>query len=535
MHDGSGRIVVQSLTKQFGAVTAVSNINFAVEPGTVTGFLGPNGAGKTTTLRAALGLITPTAGSALVNGVPYGDLTDPGRVLGAVLEAQGFHPRRSARNHLRVYAAAIGVPDTRADAVLNLVGLGAAGNRMPGGFSLGMRQRLALATALLGDPQILILDEPANGLDPEGVAWLRTFLRAFAQTGRTVLVSSHGLAEVEQTVDQLIIISRGLTVYNGSLADLRRTQQNKVLARPSDPAKLVTAMHEDNIFNIESTLDGWLIIGGVVSEQIADIALRAGISLYDIRTETPNLEQLYFALTQGQYTPAGYQPQTGYQPPGYQQTGYQQPVGYQAPGYQQQQYSEPVAQLPQQPNPWAQAGPQAQPEAQVQDEAPTPAQGTPLAAIQQEAALQAEAVTQHAAAPQAPAAPQASTTPRASTTPEASAHETATPQASAAPQSAVPATFAPETATPVASAPESPAQAAGAAAEAPAPAAGAAPDASAPEAAEAPQPSHAQQILAPSPLDLPAAPPPPETAPTSPPPPENPDNQEQSGSGGDAR
>ena len=264
--------------------------------------------------------------------MPYNQLTDPGRVLGAVLEAQGFHPRRSARNHLRVYAAAIGVPDTRADAVLNLVGLGAAAKRMPGGFSLGMRQRLALATALLGDPQILILDEPANGLDPEGVAWLRTFLRAFAQTGRTVLVSSHGLAEVEQTVDQLIIISRGQTVYNGSLADLRRTQQNKVLARPSDPAALLAAMRADNILNVESTQDGWLIIGGVVSEQIADIALRAGVSLYDIRTETPNLEQLYFALTQGQYTPAGYQQPVGYQPPGYQQTGYQQPVGYQPPG-----------------------------------------------------------------------------------------------------------------------------------------------------------------------------------------------------------
>jgi ABC-2 type transport system ATP-binding protein len=505
VHDGSGRIVVQSLTKQFGAVTAVSNISFAVEPGTVTGFLGPNGAGKTTTLRSALGLITPTAGTALVNGVPYNELTDPGRVLGAVLEAQGFHPRRSARNHLRVYAAAIGVPDTRADAVLNLVGLGAAGNRMPGGFSLGMRQRLALATALLGDPQILILDEPANGLDPEGVAWLRTFLRAFAQTGRTVLVSSHGLAEVEQTVDRLIIISRGQTVYNGSLADLRRTQQNKVLARPSDPAKLLEAMREDNILNVESTQDGWLVVGGVVSEQIADIALRAGVSLYDIRTEAPNLEQLYFALTQGQYTPAGYQPQVGYQPPGYQQTGYQQPVGYQPqvgyqppgyqpPGYQQQQYSEPVAQLPQQPNPWAPQAQPSQPGPQPQDELPTPAQGIPLAAIQHEAAIQSGTAVQSEPAIQ----PQAQPEPQASAGPAA-------PAASAAPETVVP--------------------------EA---------------AAEAPQPNQPA-----APLDLPAAPPPPETAPrnpyqqwapqpfdpTSPPPPEQPGDQEQgpSGSGGDAR
>ena len=418
VHDGSGRIVVQSLTKQFGAVTAVTNMSFTVEPGTVTGFLGPNGAGKTTTLRAALGLIEPTMGGALINGVPFKHLGDPGRVIGAVLEAQGFHPRRSARNHLRVYAAAIGVPDARADAVLQLVGLGAAANRMPGGFSLGMRQRLALATALLGDPQILVLDEPANGLDPEGVAWLRTFLRAFAQTGRTVLIASHGLAEVEQTVDQLIIISRGMTVYNGSLADLRRTQQNKVLVRPSEPDKLVAAMREAAIYNVESAQDGWLIVGGVVSEQIADLALQAGVSLYDIRTETPNLEQLYFALTQGQYTPIGYgqqpppeyqqtgyqprqqgyqPPQQGYQPPqqgyqpqqqgyqppqqGYQppqtgypqQTGYQPPVGYQPPGYQDpagppQQFGEPIAQLPQ-PNPWA---------PQVQD--PPPAQDQPPAA-----------------------------------------------------------------------------------------------------------------------------------------------------------
>ena len=424
MQDGSGRIVVQSLTKQFGAVTAITNMTFTIEPGTVTGFLGPNGAGKTTTLRAALGLIQPTSGTALVNGMPFQQIANPGRVVGAVLEAQGFHPRRSARNHLRVYAAAIGVPDARADAVLNLVGLGAAANRMPGGFSLGMRQRLALATALLGDPQILVLDEPANGLDPEGVAWLRTFLRAFAGTGRTVLVSSHGLAEVEQTVDQLIIISRGMTVYNGSLDALRRTQQNRVLARPSDPETFITAMRDSGIYNIESTQDGWLIIGGVISEQIADIALRAGVSLYDIRTETPNLEQLYFALTQGQYTPTGYGygEQVGYQPPqsGYQQqTGYQQPVGYQPPqpqigyqppqvgyqppqpqvgyqppppgyqqpGYQQptgyppqQQFGEPVAQLPPQPDPWS---PQAKDQPATPLDMPAPQPSAPSAEAQQ--------------------------------------------------------------------------------------------------------------------------------------------------------
>ncbi|HEY0808083.1 MAG TPA: ABC transporter ATP-binding protein, partial [Pseudonocardiaceae bacterium] len=258
MHDRSGRITVQQLTKRFGPVTAVQNLSFTVEPGSVTGFLGPNGAGKTTTLRMVLGLVRPSIGAATVNGVPFTALGDPARVVGAVLEAQNFHPKRKARNHLRVYAAAIGVPDTRVEHVLQLVGLGEVGERKAGGFSLGMKQRLALATALLGDPQILVLDEPANGLDPEGIAWLRNFLQSFARTGRTVLVSSHLLAEVEQTVDQLIIISRGQTVYNGPLDHLRRSQQTRVLVRPSDPEKLLAALRDDGIYNVEPQPDGRL-------------------------------------------------------------------------------------------------------------------------------------------------------------------------------------------------------------------------------------------------------------------------------------
>ena len=234
MQDGSGRIVVQNLSKNFGQVAAVQNLSFQVEPGSVTGFLGPNGAGKTTTLRMLLGLVTPTAGFTTINGQPFHQLGNPARVVGAVLEAQGFHPCRTARNHLRVYAAAMGVPDQRADEVLNLVGLGAAGDRGAGGFSLGMKQRLALATALLGDPQVLVLDEPANGLDPEGIAWLRTFLKAFASSGRTVLISSHLLAEVEQTIDQVVIISRGQTMYYGMLDDLRKSQQSRVIVQPAD-------------------------------------------------------------------------------------------------------------------------------------------------------------------------------------------------------------------------------------------------------------------------------------------------------------
>jgi ABC-2 type transport system ATP-binding protein len=218
--DGSGRIVVRGLSKRFGRIHAVRDLSFTVEPGQVTGFLGPNGAGKTTTLRAVLGLIEPTAGTVTVNGVGYRRLAHPARTVGAVLDAGGFHRARKARAHLRMYSAAIGAPDRRVDEVLALVGLADAAHRKVGGFSTGMRQRLALATALLGDPQVLILDEPGTGLDPEGIAWLRGFVRSFAASGRTVLVSSHQLAEMSQTVDHVVIISRGVGVFEGSLDQL---------------------------------------------------------------------------------------------------------------------------------------------------------------------------------------------------------------------------------------------------------------------------------------------------------------------------
>jgi ABC-2 type transport system ATP-binding protein len=220
-----GRIVAADLTKVFGQVKAVDGLSFSVEPGSVTGFLGPNGAGKTTTLRIILGLAAPTSGSGTISGVTYAHLPAPGRTVGAVLEATSFHPGRSARNHLRVFCAAAGLPDKRADEVLELVGLTQAARFPVRGFSLGMRQRLGLATALLGNPRVLLLDEPANGLDPEGIAWLRGLLRHFADVdGRTVLVSSHVLSEVEQTVDRVVIIARGRLIYEGRLADLGRSQ-----------------------------------------------------------------------------------------------------------------------------------------------------------------------------------------------------------------------------------------------------------------------------------------------------------------------
>jgi ABC-2 type transport system ATP-binding protein len=218
--DVAGRIVVSGLTKRFGRVTAVDGLSFTAEPGLVTGFLGPNGAGKTTTLRMLAGLVTPDAGTATISGRAYSAMASPGREAGVVLEAAGFHPARTGREHLRVYCTACGYLLGRADDVLELCGLAEAGRRKVRGYSLGMRQRLALATALLGDPAVLILDEPANGLDPEGIAWLRGLLRDYARSGRTVLYSSHVLPEVEQLAGQVVIMHRGRLVHRGPLAEI---------------------------------------------------------------------------------------------------------------------------------------------------------------------------------------------------------------------------------------------------------------------------------------------------------------------------
>jgi ABC-2 type transport system ATP-binding protein len=220
MGGDAGRIMVSGLTKRFGGVTAVDGLSFTAEPGLVTGFLGPNGAGKTTTLRMLAGLVAPDAGTATISGRSYAALASPGREAGVVLEVAGFHPARTGRDHLRVYCTACGYPLHRADEVLEICGLAAAGRRKVRGYSLGMRQRLALAAALLGDPAALILDEPANGLDPEGIAWLRGLLRDYARSGRTVLYSSHVLPEVEQLAGQVVIISRGRLVRHGTLAEL---------------------------------------------------------------------------------------------------------------------------------------------------------------------------------------------------------------------------------------------------------------------------------------------------------------------------
>jgi ABC-2 type transport system ATP-binding protein len=211
---------MRDLRKQFGQVRAVDGLTIDVEPGRVTGFLGPNGAGKTTTMRMLLGLVEPTSGTALIGNQRYRDLPNPRRVVGAVLEAGSAHPARTGRDHLRILALAAGVGDRRVDEVLELVGLAGAAGRRAGGYSLGMRQRLSLAAALLGDPSVLLLDEPANGLDPEGMAWLRGLLRSLADDGRTVMLSSHVLSEVAQTADDVLILNGGHPKYAGSLSGL---------------------------------------------------------------------------------------------------------------------------------------------------------------------------------------------------------------------------------------------------------------------------------------------------------------------------
>src|SRR5262245_10854712 len=213
-------IEVRGLTKTFGAVTAVRDVSFTAPDGKITGFLGPNGSGKTTTLRVALGLVRPSAGEVLIGGVPYRRLAQPRRRLGALLETAGFHPGRRARDHLRGLASPAGVPDHRLDEVLGLVDLGPSGNRPVREFSLRMRQRLGLAAALLGDPQVLLLDEPANGLDPGGIAWLRALLRSLAGEGRTIVVASHVLSEVAQTADQVVIVTAGELRFAGPLREL---------------------------------------------------------------------------------------------------------------------------------------------------------------------------------------------------------------------------------------------------------------------------------------------------------------------------
>jgi ABC-2 type transport system ATP-binding protein len=289
-------VVAESLSKRFGTVVAVDGLSFALQPGTITGFLGPNGAGKTTTLRMLLGLAEPSAGRALIFDKPYARLAKPALRIGAVLEATDFHPGRSGRDHLRTLGAAVGVPDTRIDEVLALVELASAARRRVKSFSLGMRQRLGLAAALLGDPELLILDEPANGLDPEGVHWLRDFLRDFAASGRTVLISSHVLAEVAQTVDQVLIINRGRLVIESPLEQLTARLGGAVRIRTPEPDRLEAALRS-RLIDVTHSNEHALLAHGANSEQIGDIAFAAGVPIHELATEASSLEDVFLELT----------------------------------------------------------------------------------------------------------------------------------------------------------------------------------------------------------------------------------------------
>jgi len=298
-----GRVLeIRGLTKRFGGVTAVDDLSFTVAPGRVTGFLGPNGAGKTTTLRCLLGLVTPTAGTATIGGRRYVDLPHPLAEVGALLEASSFHAGRTARDSLRVAALPAGVDERRIDAVLDLVGLTPATHRRVGEFSLGMRQRLGLAQALLADPAVLVLDEPANGLDPEGIVWLRSFLRALAAEGRTVLISSHVLSEVQQTVDDVVIVARGRLVRAGTLTELAGAGAVRAVT-PAAPA-LVTALVDAGI-EASAPLPDEVLARGTTPAAVGHLAFAAGVELHALGAADGDLESIFLRLIEGSGPPSG--------------------------------------------------------------------------------------------------------------------------------------------------------------------------------------------------------------------------------------
>ena len=288
-------IVVDGLTKRFGSVTAVDGLDFEVAAGRVTGFLGPNGSGKTTTLRMLLGLVEPTAGTATFDGTRYVDLPQPAQHVGSALEASSFHPGRTGLGHLRTLAPQVGVPDARCHEVLELVGLSEAAGRRVLGYSMGMRQRLGLATALLGDPDVIVLDEPANGLDPQGIVWLRTLLRGFAERGRTVLVSSHVLAEVQSTVDDVVIIAGGRLVHASSLSGLEDLAERLVVVRSPTPDRVEAeaARHGWSV----STDGASTIVRGATGPQVGSALFAAGVELHQLTDRSVELEEVFLRLT----------------------------------------------------------------------------------------------------------------------------------------------------------------------------------------------------------------------------------------------
>jgi len=287
-------IEVEHLTKRFRSTTAVDDLSFSVPRGRITGFLGPNGAGKTTTLRVVLGLALPTSGRAAVAGKRYRELDEPLKTVGAVLEASNYHPARSGRNQLRVLATAAGISRARVDQVLADVELSGAAKRRVGGYSLGMRQRLSVAAALLGEPELLVLDEPANGLDPEGIRWLRNFLRSFADGGGTVFVSSHVLGEVSQLADEVVIIHRGKLVAHQPVVELIAQAAGATRVRSPRAAALLERLRAAGI---EAEADGDRLAVHAPPERVGDLAAKAGIPLHELVADTGSLEEAFLELT----------------------------------------------------------------------------------------------------------------------------------------------------------------------------------------------------------------------------------------------
>ncbi|MDN6198321.1 ABC transporter ATP-binding protein [Corynebacterium flavescens] len=294
-------IEVEGLTKQYKSVRAVDDLTFKVEPGIVTGFLGPNGAGKSTTMRMILGLDEPTMGQSLVNGQHYSELKHPLRVVGALLDAKAVHPNRSAANHLKWMAQSNGISTSRVDEVLDLVGLSDVAGKKAGGFSLGMGQRLGLAGALLGDPEILILDEPVNGLDPEGIRWVRSLVRALAAEGRTVLISSHLLSEMSLTADHLVVIGRGKLVANQSTYDfVKEHSQSSVIVRSEYLKEFAGALREEAVdFQEAADEEGrpTLFIKNRTTDSVGQLAYSTGVPLNELSLKRASLEDAFMQLT----------------------------------------------------------------------------------------------------------------------------------------------------------------------------------------------------------------------------------------------
>ncbi|WP_329788464.1 ATP-binding cassette domain-containing protein [Lentzea sp. DG1S-22] len=285
------------LTKRYGRTVAVDDLSFTVQPGRVTGFLGPNGAGKSTTMRMILGLDRPTAGRVLIDGKSYTELKRPLRTVGALLDAKWVHPNRSARAHLKWLAVSNGLPKSRVDAVLESVGLTQVAGKNAGGFSLGMSQRLGIAAALLGDPKVLLFDEPVNGLDPEGILWIRTFMQNLAAEGRTVLVSSHLLSEMALTAGELVVIGRGKLITQSTTQEfIERSTGNSVLVRSPQLFKLGPLL-VDKGFTVRDGADGALSVTGATSDQIGDIAAANDVVLHELSPQRGSLEEAFMQLT----------------------------------------------------------------------------------------------------------------------------------------------------------------------------------------------------------------------------------------------